>query len=126
MKFTTSCERTASNVAVRERQRLGGGDLDADARQPATARVGERSRRIDRRDVVGPEPGGQLGGQRSGTAADVERPLAGPDAGGVDQRLGERAAVAADVPVVRVRRCLERRGSRYVCHGGERWIFAGH
>ena len=59
----------------------------------------------------------ELGRERAGPAADVEHPPLGADARRVDQRPRQLAAVAADEPVIRVRRRAEHRRSRGLGHG---------
>ena len=113
MKFTTSCESSVVERAVLERQRLGGGDLDVGRRISLAA--GARANGSDGSAAAtfeALEPGDELARERAGAAADVDRAVAGAQAGGGDQRSRERWAISTDVPVVRLRGSLEHRAHR--------------
>ena len=79
---------------------------------PRPRRLDERGGWIDRRDRIRPEPGHELGGQRPRATADVERPLAGRDAGQVGELRREQPRVAAHEPVVRLGGDIEAHADR--------------
>ena len=82
-------------LAIAERELLGGREPNLDAWMALFRRRDERLRRIDRGNVDRPKAADQLGGERAGTAADVEHPLAGRDLGEVE-RAAARAAPSTD------------------------------
>ena len=107
MKFTTSCERAASNAPS--------ANGSASALATTTSTPGSRARHASTNGSDGsaaaharlPEPLRERGRERARPAADVEGAHPGLDAREGDQRRRELRAVAADVPVVGVGRCAE-------------------
>ena len=85
---------------VRERQPLGGCLVHVDPGETRPNGGDERLRRVDRGDGHGPQPRHELGGERAGTAPDVEDPLAGLDAGQVRELGRQEPRIAAHETVV--------------------------
>ena len=83
-----------------ERQALGEGLLDVDARIARADRLDELRRRVDRGHGVGAEPPDELGRQGARPATDVEHLLPGLDPGEIRKLRGEMHRVPAHEPVV--------------------------
>ena len=89
-------------LAIAERELLGGREPNLDAWMALLRRRDERLRRIDRGNVDRPQAADELSGERAGPAADVEHPLAGSDLGEVGELRRERHRVPTHEPVVGV------------------------
>ena len=83
MKWTTSWASAASKEPSSNGSSSAARPPHVDAGVALARRGHERLRRIDGGDGLGAEPRDELRRQRARSAADVERPLAGPDAGEV-------------------------------------------
>ena len=86
-------ELSQGNVerSIFERQLLGRGTLDADPGVTLSSCRDEGLGRIDGRHATRSQPPDQLGGERAGAAADIERALTGGDACEVGELRGEGA-----------------------------------
>ena len=77
-----------------ERQRLGGGKPDVDARKSLPGRLDERLRRIHGGHRIRPEPPDEFGGERPRPAPDVDGRRASPNRERLRELERERLRVA--------------------------------